>query len=74
MYLVTQLLLSKVDRLNGGQTETVSRFTPMNLIWSNTEQLPAKDRVTRSVLLADTPPVYCDLGLEPKIIRVDSTI
>jgi hypothetical protein len=34
----------------------------MNLIWTNSEQLPAKDRVTRSVLLADTPPVYCDLA------------
>lgn len=56
-----QVFLSRVERLNGNQTETVSRFTPMNLIWTNTEQLPAKDRVTRSVLLADTPPVYCDL-------------
>jgi hypothetical protein len=34
----------------------------MNLIWTNTEQLSAKDRVTRAVLLADTPPVYCDLA------------
>jgi len=57
-----QVFLSKVERLNGDQTETVSRFTPMNLIWTNTEHLPAKDRVTRSVLLADTPPVYCDLA------------
>jgi hypothetical protein len=57
-----QVFLSKVERLNGDQTEIVSRFTPMNLKWTNTEQLPAKDRATRSVLLADTPPVYCDLA------------
>jgi hypothetical protein len=57
-----QVFLSKVERLNGDQTEIVRRFTPMNLIWTNTEQLPAKDKVTRAVLLADTPPVYCDLA------------
>lgn len=57
-----QVFLSKVERLYDDHTEIVSRFTPMNLIWTNSERLDAKDRVTRPVLLADTPPVYCDLA------------
>jgi hypothetical protein len=57
-----QVFLSKVERLDGDQAENVTRFTPMNLIWTNSEQLNAQDRVTRPVLLVDTPPVYCDLA------------
>jgi hypothetical protein len=57
-----QVFLSKVELVRDHGLETVSRFTPMNLIWANTEQMPPKDRVTRPLLLADTPPVYCDLA------------
>jgi hypothetical protein len=57
-----QLFLAEVQRVEGEKIDIVSRFTPMNLIWTNTQQLPAKDRVTRSVLLAHTPPLYCDLA------------
>jgi hypothetical protein len=56
-----QVFLSKVERLYGEQSETVRRFTPMNLVWTNTDHLLPKDRVTRSMLLAGMPPVYCDL-------------
>jgi hypothetical protein len=56
-----QVFLAKIERLNGDHAESVNRFTPMNLIWTNSERLAAKDRVTRPVLLADTPPIYCDL-------------
>jgi hypothetical protein len=44
----------------------------MNLIWTNTGEMEAKDRVTRHVLLADTPPVYCDLAHvdDPKFRKI----
>jgi hypothetical protein len=56
-----QVFLASVERLVGSKREKVTRFTPLNLVWSNTGELPAKDRLTRSVLLADCPPVLCDL-------------
>jgi hypothetical protein len=57
-----QVFLARVERKHGHKTQEVSRFTPMNLKWTNTddEQI-SRDRVTRPVLLADTPDVYCDL-------------
>ncbi len=57
-----QVFLARVERVDGKNRINVDRFTPMNLIWTNTEQLDAKDKLTRPVLLPDTPPVYCDLA------------
>jgi len=56
-----QVFLSKVERICDDGVENVDRFTPMNLCWSDTDELPSEGRVTRALLLADTPPVYCDL-------------
>jgi hypothetical protein len=57
-----QVFLSKVERVKGRKIENVKRFTPMNLLWTNTEDAPPAIKVTRPVLLADTPPVFCDLA------------
>jgi hypothetical protein len=57
-----QMFLARVERKHGHKAEKVRRFTPMNLIWSNTDDEPKKsNRVTRPALLRDTPEVYCDL-------------
>jgi hypothetical protein len=53
--LDVQVFLADVERKTGGRIERVDRFTPMNLKWTNT------DKTTRPVLLADMPPVYCDM-------------
>jgi len=57
-----QVFLARVERKFGQRTEKVGRFTPMNLKWTNTDdEQTSRDRVTRPVLLPDTPEVYCDL-------------
>ena len=56
-----QIFLSKVEQLKAKHAENISRFTPMNLVWTNTERLSPRDRVTKPVLLAHMPPVFCDL-------------
>jgi hypothetical protein len=57
-----QVFLARVERKHGHKFEKISRFTPMNLRWTNTDdEKTSRDRVTRPTLLADTPAVYCDL-------------
>jgi len=57
-----QVFLARVERKHGHKPEKVGRFTPMNLRWTNTDdEQTSRDRVTRPVLLPDTPEVYCDL-------------
>jgi hypothetical protein len=57
-----QVFLARVERKRGDKCEKVSRFTPMNLRWTNTDdEKTSRDRVTRPTLLVGTPPVYCDL-------------
>jgi hypothetical protein len=51
-----QVYLARIERKEGDEFKKVKSFTPLNLKWTHL------GRPTRPVLLADMPPVYCDLG------------
>ena len=51
-----QVFLASVKRVGEEGTAPVSKFTPMNLLWSY------RGSATLPALLPEMPPVYCDLA------------
>lgn len=51
-----QVFLASVKRVIGDNEESVSQFTPMNLLWAY------RGNATLPTLLPNMPPVYCDLA------------